>query len=290
MEDFSQDKQFEKCQVCLNRKSNYTGYDDICNLRGKQMDFTTYCPDFVLDKSAKISNEDDEITTENIKDVPIKSTKSKANLAILFIGLVALTDLSLIIGFAWRYILISKKLKADNIDDDILSFSDWLIQLFSVLHIILFIVSGIFFIRWLLGIYNNLDAKSIKPRHSKAMVIWSWIIPVINLYYPYQILKDFDSKLSRLIKLKKQDYIAPVSSIIGLWWTLWILDNFFNRIVFRMPTNTLEELKSDALVEIFLYAFDIVLVIVVIKMIQNFIKKEEILYKLEHKSNILPTY
>jgi len=285
MEDFSQDKQFKKCQICLNRKSDYTGYDDICNLRGKQMDFTTYCPDFVIDTSAKISN-GDEISEENIKDVPIKSTKSKANLAILFIGLVALTDLSLIIGYVWRYILISKKLKAENIDDDILSFSDWLIHLFSVLHIVLFIVSGIFFIRWLLGIYNNLNAKSIRPRHSKAMVIWSWIIPIINLFYPYQIVKDFDLKLSRLIKLKKQDYIMPASSIIGLWWTLWILDNFFNRIVFRIPTNTLEELKSDALVEIFLYIFDIVLVMVVIKMIQKFIKKEDILYKLEHTSDI----
>ena len=289
MEDFTQEKQFEKCQVCLNRKSNYTGYDDICNLRGKQMNFTTYCSDFVLDQSAKNKNDNDEATVENIKDVPIKSTESRAKMSILFIGFVALTDLTLIAGYAWRYILITKKLEGEEVDIDLLSFSDLLIQSFAILHIVLFIVSGIFFIRWLLGIYDNLKAKSIRTRHSRAMVIWSWIIPIINLFYPYQIVSDFDSKLTRLIKQKKPDHAVQTSSIIGLWWTLWILGYFFDRVVLRLPTNTLEEFKSDAQVEVVLYSFDILSALIVIKMIQKFIKKERILFKLEHPNDVLGT-
>ena len=290
MEDFIQEKQFEKCQICLNRKSNYTGYDDICNLRGKQMDFTTYCSDFVLDRSVKNNKDKDKLTIENIKDISIKSTQSRAKMTILFIGFVALTDFTLIAGYAWRYILITKKLNGENVDNDLLSFSDLLIQTFSILHIVLFIVSGIFFIRWLLGIYDNLEAKSIKTRHSRAMVIWSWIIPIFNLFYPYQIVSDFDSKLTQLIKLKKPDYIVQSSSIIGLWWTLWIINGVSSRLVNSAPTNTLEEFKSNAITEMFLFSLIIISAVIVIKMIQKFIKKEDILYKLEHKSNILSTY
>jgi len=135
MEDFTQEKQFEKCQVCLNRKSNYTSYDDICNLRGKQMNFTTYCSDFVLDQSAKNKNDNDEATVENIKDVPIKSTESRAKMSILFIGFVALTDLTLIAGYAWRYILITKKLEGEEVDIDLLLRNSSHCSFYSIRHI-----------------------------------------------------------------------------------------------------------------------------------------------------------
>ncbi len=288
MESFSQEKQFEKCQVCLNRKTNYTGYNDICNLRGKDMNFTEFCPDFALDQSAKPAKKNDDFELEDLTDVPIKSTQNKAKISIFFIVAVATVNLILIGGFIWRHLLLSEfENSKDAMIFKTLKVSDDLIQSLSILHIVLFIISGIFFIIWLGGVYNNLDAKGIKLRRSKAMTIFGWFIPIINLFYPYQILTDFDSKITRLVNRKNPAHLEQPSNFIGTWWTLWIITEFLGRITDKLPTDTVEQFKTEAIVEIISSALIIILAVMIIKIMKSFIRKENILRRLETKKNIL---
>ncbi len=289
MEEFSIEKQFEKCKICLNRKSNYHNMDDVCNIIGMQMDFTDYCESFSLDKSAQRNalSASGELKLKDIKDVSLKPSQSRGKFAIGLIWLVAIIDLVVFSIYLVRYFLFLKQKNGEVLTNNAIENNDMLVGMGSLLFLISFIISGIFIIKWLLAIYYNLEARGVPLRHTKAFVIWSWFIPVINLYKPYQIMNELFAKTLQLIKLRKPDNNTETPSVIGFWWTLWIFLFILTRLGTSLPEKSTEESMTISLVMMVYFAIHILLAFTTVKMIKSFMDKEQLLLQLEEKNEII---
>ncbi|BDD08247.1 hypothetical protein FUAX_06790 [Fulvitalea axinellae] len=67
----------------------------------------------------------------------------------------------------------------------------WAWTFFNViLNYTLVIVNCICFLMWMARAYANLKRTGQETESSVAMSVWSYFIPIVNLFYPYQIMKE----------------------------------------------------------------------------------------------------
>ena len=87
----------------------------------------------------------------------------------------------------------------------------------------------IFFIMWFRRAYYNLHCLSWhNARHSEGWAAGSWFIPILSLFWPYQIMEDIWRGTQNAIK---ERFGEPQSAaIVGWWWTLFLINNFFGYI------------------------------------------------------------
>jgi len=67
----------------------------------------------------------------------------------------------------------------------------------------------------------------VAPEHQETMSVWSFVIPLVNLYRPYQIAK----KIAAAIQMKLNAIVTgyrPVNHLVvmGFVWALFIITNY----------------------------------------------------------------
>jgi hypothetical protein len=89
-----------------------------------------------------------------------------------------------------------------------------------VLQLAMTVIALVFVIVWAYQARANAEAYTTSPfRRSKGWAIGAWICPVVNLWFPFQVVKDIwgasdsDRPDSAWVKA------WPVSAIVPLWWT-----------------------------------------------------------------------
>jgi Domain of unknown function (DUF4328) len=95
------------------------------------------------------------------------------------------------------------------------------------------IVAGLAFLMWLWQARQNAEILSRAPhRRSRVWLTLSWLIPVVNLWFPYQIVADI-YRASRpdnprdLADLRT----VPGSPLLPVWWILWLVGNILAIVV-----------------------------------------------------------
>jgi len=133
-------------------------------------------------------------------------------------------------SLGWQYyLLIDVQANPGSIDMETLRTSDTLRTVITVVNFIMLVVSMIIFIMWFRRAYYNLHCLSWhNARHSEGWAAGSWFIPILSLFWPYQIMEDIWRGTQNAIK---ERFGAPQSAaIIGWWWTLYLVNNFFGYI------------------------------------------------------------
>ena len=117
----------------------------------------------------------------------------------------------------------------DNVDMEKIEASDTLIIAINAAHLIIVILSMIFFIMWFRRAYFNLHSLSWhSARHSEGWAAGSWFIPILNLFWPYQIMEDIWRGTQNAIREK---FGEPQSTdLVGWWWALYLINKFFGYI------------------------------------------------------------
>ena len=110
--------------------------------------------------------------------------------------------------------------KADE-DTSILgaSFSFLFFSIFFVIHIIL----GVFFIRWFRRAYKNLARIGIYLKNNDDWAVWSWFIPIVNLWEPWKLMVEIWNKTKKV--LVDSNLLSPSHHKVGIvnwWWALYI--------------------------------------------------------------------
>ena len=93
----------------------------------------------------------------------------------------------------------------------------------------LYITAIVLFIRWFRVMANDLHARG-KLDISVNAAVWSWFIPIISLYRPYQIVRQ-------MIAEARQK--GGAGFITGVWWAVWILSNLAANAMFRGDIGTI---------------------------------------------------
>jgi|ETNmetMinimDraft_1059919.scaffolds.fasta_scaffold65917_2 hypothetical protein len=93
---------------------------------------------------------------------------------------------------------------------------------------------------------NHYGHKELK--RGSGWAFWGWFVPIVNLWFPYQIVKQawergpFDNTFIQNSKIETLWFTS---------WLIWVISNFADRIIIGRWNNdeTLEEIRSTYILE-----------------------------------------
>jgi magnesium-transporting ATPase (P-type) len=99
-----------------------------------------------------------------------------------------------------------------------------------IVQLAAFIASAVAFLIWLHRAYKNLKPLGVEPRYSPAWVVGAFIIPIVNLFLPFQIVQEMwrasDPETIAVSGAKSVTAFIEDSSkslLVVVWWGLWLL-------------------------------------------------------------------
>ncbi|MDR1199440.1 MAG: DUF4328 domain-containing protein [Prevotellaceae bacterium] len=214
----------------------------------------------------------------------LKSNVQRAKNAILLKWIVlGLTVISLFSSYL-QYDLLQIIANDGYITEEQANANDTREALISIVLAIARIVSIIIFIMWFRRAYYNIHQKvnSRRLTFSEGWAAGSWFVPIINLFRPYQIMKELYYETKKLLTDKGYT-VNYTTNFLGWWWALWIISVIIGQILFRTwlkQLETLDELISATTFDMVSSVVEIVLAIVTIKIIKDYSLFEPLLFEL----------
>lgn len=151
----------------------------------------------------------------------------------------------------------------------------------SLLSIIIGIISVVTFIMWFRRAYYNLGLKVGGLLYGNAWSVWAWFIPVVNLYMPFQIMKELYEKTEKYMtfNIEKPYEDNLKTDYVNWWWALWIISaavNYFSiKIVWRL--EEINQAEVNPYTTIIGLGLKIALCVVTIIVIEDYTKAEKVL-------------
>jgi len=190
-------------------------------------------------------------------------------------GATVLTTLS-------SYMTYQLLVEAQSVDIDIerAEMNDLRDGAIALLFLATYIALIVVYINWFRRGRYNLEQCVPDLAHTHQQAGYAWFIPFVNLYQPYQIMKEMYERAVGFLRQKGIDGIEPGLSLVGLWWTYWVVANIANNVVTRMfwDAESLSELTKSTGADIILNLISLPLIVLAIKVVQNYSKIEEELY------------
>lgn len=147
-----------------------------------------------------------------------------------------------------------------------LQLSDSLFMAGSVAELVMLLVTGVLFLRWLSQAVKVARDLQVSPPlvWTPSQAVWGFFIPFVNLVRPYQVLRDLHDVLEpagvpepaprprldgaagyRKVELEKAPPPAKLPhASIGVWWALYILGGIVGRGASRSGPGALELMSS----------------------------------------------
>lgn len=134
-------------------------------------------------------------------------------------------------SLAWRYFLLSAaRQDPENADLAAISLSDSLKQIIVIVYFIIYILAVVFFILWFRRAYFNLHQLPWhNARYTEGWAAGSWFVPIIWFWWPYQIMVDIWKGKQNALRERLGE--PQSTTIVGWWWALFLVNNFFAYIV-----------------------------------------------------------
>ena len=114
---------------------------------------------------------------------------------------------------------------------------------------VMLVLAGVAWMVWLWAARRNAARLDTWPlRRSQGWVIAGWLVPIVNLWFPKQIVDD--------TWLATEHFLAPPDApcprrplLVYAWWITFLACWMTGRAVDRMPTDTLDDLRRLATYE-----------------------------------------
>lgn len=188
----------------------------------------------------------------------------------------------LIVAMFISNLLQHNLLKAEFIDDDVASNNDLRQQGIAVLYLITIIAAAVYFIRWFRRAYFNLQEVGASLEYEDSMASYGWMIPFINLWRPFTMMKEIWTKTQEHASYEK----IESTGIVGIWWTFWIIRNIMDRIETKMPMETLEEIQASTSFAMANNVVDLITLMLVIIIVRRVSEFEYNLYNVKNEIRI----
>lgn len=162
-----------------------------------------------------------------------------------FGGWILVTLVAIPIRF-WQLHLMQEIQDTGYYDEAINTLADLMDALVGLAQLGLFIGTVVIFLLWFRRAYANLHRMGIGYlKHKESWSIWSWIVPIVSLWYPAGIMGEIWTETGEQNR-KLNTGVAPAEGkfMIGIWWTLFIIGNIIGRFILRtlFKDETLEDL------------------------------------------------
>ncbi len=162
----------------------------------------------------------------------------------------------------------------------------------GLLYKLLLIGSSITFIMWFRRAYYNLYVRGIKMKYKDGWAAGSWFVPFLNLYRPYEMMKELFSVTKGLLMGRKGFSESKLSTkILNYWWALSLGEMILERIAKRWLKNaTVDEIIPLSIMYVIVYVIGVWGSLVTIKLINNYSKAEQMLNKDENDDEFEPEH
>lgn len=186
--------------------------------------------------------------------------KLTSTLRILLKLTIVVTAIAVVAGFYDFYSYTT--LPADVDASETMLPCDAVTAIVGLVQVILGIVTGITFLRWIHRSNKNLRALSGEPMtFTPGWSVGWYFVPFANLFKPYQVMKEI-WKVSH----KRKD---TTHAIVGWWWALWLISNFLGRLAFKLVlrADDASDYATSAMTFIVADGLDVVLNVVALTMV-----------------------
>jgi len=147
-------------------------------------------------------------------------------------------------------------------------------QVIGVLLLVSFIIMGITFLKWMYRANSNCHGFGPQDmQFTPGWSIWCFFIPILNLYRPYQVMKEIWKVSTNPIDWENE----TDSSLVGWWWGLWLISGFVGQISLRMSSaaDSISSLQDSTTVSIISGIIDIPLYIVMVLLVSAISTRQE---------------
>lgn len=106
-------------------------------------------------------------------------------------------------------------------------------QIFNYIEISLGITQSIVFMQWFRRAYYNLHQKTNDLAYTDGWAVASWLIPIVNLYRPFVIMKELYIKTEKI--LEEQHFITfrkTNTTILTIWWVIYVVNTIIGWVSF----------------------------------------------------------
>ncbi|WP_298392220.1 DUF4328 domain-containing protein [Flavobacterium sp.] len=276
-------EQLEQCKTCLHRKKGTFEADEICSIT----DFTPTdgeaCPKYVLKPVPAL------LSTNKLE--ALKPNANRAKYVMIAILVVMFLDLITAISEYFQYNLLLDLKDGIYVSDEMITNNDLRKQVIAIFYTIAFITSAVFFIMWFRRAYYNLSIRTENTYYGEGWAAGSWFLPIISLFRPYQIMKELDEDTSELLSKATKQEVDTNSFIIGTWWTLWILINYFGQTLIKrlLQGESINDFINLTVLDMVNSCLGIPLALITYFMIKNYANKEAALVTEENRKPETPT-
>lgn len=156
---------------------------------------------------------------------------------------------------ASQYFLLRQMAAGVEVPSETAEASDWREQVIGSTQFVLLLLAFIALVLWTYRAYENLHRlrQMPRPRHETGAAGWGWFVPLLSLWYPYQVMKDIWSLTQRYRQPEAGAGYQPDNSLIGGWWILRLLTIYASR-GFKAPVDgaTMDQFQDYTLFLLFM--------------------------------------
>ncbi len=90
-------------------------------------------------------------------------------------------------------------------------------------QVTLFVATAVAFLAWLFQARVNLRAFGTRrPSYSRGWVVWGFLVPLVNLFRPYQVIREIWQASAPESHDAFNWRSLPVSRLLPAWWALFV--------------------------------------------------------------------
>jgi hypothetical protein len=219
----------------------------------------------------------------------MRVAQQRAGVAVVLLGLTAASRVVNLPVLFWQNALIRQLQGGESPSQEALDLSNALVQGVSNSHVLLLLVTGVLFLRWLhkvAAVTGALGGETLwwTPREA----VLGFIIPLLNFARPYQIMRDIHDHLApdavaeppmqvradETTGYRQVNLLAPPPSMklphafLGAWWGCFWVGNLVANFASRLPNTALADLAWSNVLHGISDAIDLVSALLAILMVR----------------------
>ena len=117
----------------------------------------------------------------------------------------------------------------------------------GIVQLVLVLITGFLWLRWLHRAYSNLGAVGHRTsRFTPGWAVGYWFVPIVNLWRPYHVHRDLAARSRAGNALTEDEVRAAKTPLVDRWWTTWIVGGLLGNVSSRLAVKaqTLPQLRT----------------------------------------------
>ncbi|MBW3519651.1 DUF4328 domain-containing protein [Flavobacterium sp. NKUCC04_CG] len=214
----------------------------------------------------------------------MKPNEDRARAAVVMVWAVIVLELIGIISNYMQYDLLQCFSNGVEYTTEQLENNDLRVKFVTIIYGVFFAMSGITFIMWFRRAYYNLHQCHKDVRFLEGWAAGAWFVPILNLFRPFQIMKELFNLNGYLLAKNGIKNIKTFPALyLSAWWAFWLINNAMIQILNKVSpeADEVESLSNESLFYIGQSIISIIAGLLIIKIIKAYNSREKLLFELK---------